>query len=333
MRVMRILFLIAAILVLVFLWFRPRNPSKKFDGPTQSDLTLEEIPFDGASAMRHLESLCALGRRPSGSEGMKRQQEIIADHFRRHGGRVHLQRFEAQHPEEDRPVAMANLIGQWFPEREDRLLLCAHYDTLPYPMLDLSEPRGRFIGANDGASGTAVLMQLAESLSDLLEKKQTHYGVDLVLFDGEEFIFSRGDRYFLGSEFFARQYADGLFPPTGRYHQGVLLDMIGDADLQIYQEVNSMWWDDTRPLVEEIWSLARELGVYEFIPVQKHEIRDDHLPLHNIGGISCCNVIDFDYPPWHTTEDVPEQCSALSLGKVGWVIREWLVRKKPPEGV
>jgi hypothetical protein len=100
--------------------------------------------------------------------------------------------------------------------------------------------------------------------------------------------------------------------------------MVGDADLQIYEELNSLRWRDTRPLVMDIWNTARRLGVREFIPRPKHEISDDHLPLHDVAGIPTCDIIDFDYPYWHTQGDTPEHCSALSLAKVGWVLAQWL---------
>jgi len=215
---------------------------------------------------------------------------------------------------------MANLVVRWHPDREERILLCAHYDTLPLPMLDPVDPEGTFVGANDGASGVAVLMELAHEMPSL----PCNYGVDFVLFDGEEYIFEERDTYFHGSTHFAREYAAGRLAPA-RYRWGVLLDMIGDEDLQIYQERHSMQWSDTRPLVEEIWAVAERLGVREFVPILGHRIRDDHVPLHEVGKIPCIDVIDFDYPPWHTRDDVPEKCSALSLAKVGWVVREWLV--------
>ncbi len=85
-----------------------------------------------------------------------------------------------------------------------------------------------------------------------------------------------------------------------------------------------MQWSDTRPLVEQIWAVAERLGVREFVPILGDRVRDDHVPLHEVGKIPCIDVIDFDYPPWHTQGDVPSNCSALSLAKVGWVIREWL---------
>jgi len=81
--------------------------------------------------------------------------------------------------------------------------------------------------------------------------------------------------------------------------------MIANTDLQIHQERNSLWWRDTRPLVEEIWATAARLGVKEFIPKPKHEVNDDHVVLHEVGHISCIDIIDFDYPPWHTQKTRP----------------------------
>ena len=296
--------------------FGDRGPNGHAAAAT-SRLQLEDIPFNGARAYEDLKRLCAIGRRPSGSPGMAAQQKLLAEHFKQCGGQVEFQRFRVRHPVDGTAVPMANLIIRWHPERKERILLCAHYDTLPYPMLDPVDPRGVFVGANDGASGVAVLMELGREMADL----STRYGVDFVLFDGEEFIFRQSDRFFLGSEYFARWYAR---EKPYRYRWGILLDMIGDKDLQIPQEGHSRSWRDTRPLVADVWATARRLGVSEFIPRRGKTINDDHVPLHNIGRIPCIDVIDFDYPPWHTRGDTPEQCSALSLAKVGWVIREWL---------
>lgn len=279
---------------------------------------LAEIPFNGEQAYEYLKQVCAIGPRPSGSPGMATQQRMLARHFAELGGKVGLQKFRYPHPQTGKPVDMANLIVQWHPERKERILLAAHYDTRPYPDQDPVNPRGTFIGANDGASGVALLMELGRSMPGY----GGPYGVDFVFFDGEELVFKDDDRYFLGSEYFSRQYVAN--PPPYRYRWGVLLDMVADRNLEIFQERNSMWWDDTRPLVEEIWGVAAKLGVREFVPRRKHEIRDDHLMLRNVGKIPTCDVIDFDYPYWHTEADTPEQCSARSLAIVGWVIESWL---------
>ncbi len=291
-------------------------------------LTLQDIPFGGARAYEYLKRLCAIGPRPSGSPGMAKQQKYLAEHFKKLGGRVEFQRFRVPDPRDGRPVSMANVIVRWHPNKADRILLCAHYDTLPFPLLDETNPRGRFVGANDNASGVAVLMELAHEMAEM----ELNYGVDYALFDGEEYIFDRRDRLFLGSEYFARRYAEEQSQqrPKYRYRWGVLLDMIGDADLRILQERNCLWWRDTRPLVADVWATAARLGVREFVarPMRDADFIDDHVMLHDIGRIPCIDVIDFDYPPWHTQGDTPDKCSPLSLAKVGWVVREWLKSAK-----
>jgi glutaminyl-peptide cyclotransferase len=286
-----------------------------------------EQGFDGRRAYQHLLDICEFGRRVSGSQGMERQQAYLIEHFTALGGKVEKQEFPARDPLTGRLVPMTNLIVTWRPDARERILLCAHYDTRPYPDND-PDPlrrRGLFLGANDGASGVAVLCEMGRHLPEL----PTRYGVDFVFFDGEELVYDdRRDPYFLGSEHFAREYASN--PPPHRYRWGVLLDMVGDRSLELYIERNSYSWPDTRPLVESIWGTARRLGVREFIPRQRHWVSDDHVKLHDIAGIPTCDIIDFDYPRpgrptyWHTTHDTPDKCSAESLGKVGLVVLEWL---------
>lgn len=279
-------------------------------------------PLDAKRAFGYLRQLCDLGPRFSGSEGMQKQQELLVEFFTERGATVTEQSFLVPNPLGGPKVKMTNLIVTWHPDRKERILLCAHYDTRPLPDRD-PNPRlrrqGRFIGANDGASGVAVLMELAHLMPDL----DGELGVDFILFDGEELVYNDDrDRYFWGSEWFAQKYVEQ--PPEHKYRWGVLLDMVGDADLQVFYEQNSISWPDTQPLVIDIWSTAQRLGVKEFIPRAKHLIRDDHLALRNVAHIPTCNIIDFDYPYWHTEADAPGRCSAKSLAKVGWVVYEWL---------
>lgn len=283
-----------------------------------SNLTLRDIPFNGERAFGYLKKLCEIGRRPSGSSGMQAQQKYLEAFFTKAGAQVEYQRFQAKHPQTGAPVEMANMIVQFHPQAKERILFCAHYDTLPYPMLDRRDRQGTFVGANDNAGGVAILMELANEIP----KMKGPLGVDFVLLDGEEFIFDRGDRFFLGSEHFARDYAKN--PPKHRYRWGILLDMVSDKDLQIHYESNSIGWKDTRELARGVWQTARKLGVREFVPREGYTVSDDHVPLHDIGKIPIIDVIDFQYPAWHTSDDTPEQCSALSMAKVGWVMLEWL---------
>ncbi len=319
------LFLAAVVLLCllfggILLWPAPKPAGQ--GGSTADRTRLEDIPFNGARAYDYLKQLCALGPRRSGSPAMAQQQKLLVAHFEKLGGKVEMQRFSVPHPLDGSPVPMANIIIRWNPQSRERILLCGHYDTLPFPMLDPENPRGVFVGANDNASGIAILMELAHQMADL----RLPLGVDFVLLDGEELIFQEKDgqkgEFFRGSTHFARQYAAGH--ANYRYRYGVLLDMVGNADLQICQEQNSLLWPDTQPLVEQIWATAARLGLSEFIAQPGWKVDDDHVPLHNIGGIPTCDVIDFDYPPWQTEGDTPDKCSASSLAKVGWVISEWL---------
>jgi hypothetical protein len=279
-------------------------------------------PLNAERAYGYLTDICRIGPRISGSVGMRKQQELLREHYEQLGGKVTLQRFQARDPLGGANVPMANLIVEWHPERKKRILLCAHYDTRPLPDQDpdpVRRQQGVFIGANDGGSGTALLMELAHQMAEF----DSEYGVDFVLFDGEELVYTENrDPYFLGSTWFAQQYVQE--PPAHEYEWGILFDMVGDADLQIYQERRSVAWRDTRPLVNQIWATARRLGVNEFIPRAKYDIRDDHVPLRNIAKIPTCDIIDFDYPAWHTEADSLRNCSGESLAKVGWVVYEWL---------
>ena len=291
---------------------------------------LQRVPFDGEGSYKVLKDLCEIGPRISGSAGMEEQRKYLEKYLVTRGGKVDLQSFDIRHPEDGSRVTMHNMIVSWHPERKERILLCAHYDTRPFPDQDPdpNERRGVFLGANDGASGVALLCGLADHMRDL----KGPYGVDFVFFDGEEFVFRKDrDPYFLGSTKFARDYLEN--PPAHRYRWGVLLDMVADEQLQIYQEVNS--WKYARPLVQDLWSVARKLGVTEFRHQRRHEIRDDHLPLNEIALIPTCDIIDFDYPRpgwrtsyWHTRQDNPDHCSAVSLARVGWVVHEWLRQLK-----
>jgi hypothetical protein len=304
------------------------QPAKAADAGTTSERPVN--PLDSQRAFGYLEAMCALGPRPSGSTGMEKQQAMLKEFFEKAGGKVTFQRFRAANPLGGDAVPMANIIVEWHPERKERILLCAHYDTRPLPDRDPDpnlRQNGIFLGANDGASGVAVLMELAH----LVPKLEGPLGIDVVMLDGEELVYVEGrDPYCLGADWFAQKYAQE--PPAHKYRWGVLLDMVGDANLQLYQEHFSATWQNTRPLVKAIWATAQRLGVREFIQRGKFLVSaDDHIPLRNTGKIPTCDIIDFvdasgNPPPstWHTTKDDPQHCAPSSLAKVGWVVYEWM---------
>lgn len=280
--------------------------------------------FDRDLSYAALKAVCEIGTRVSGSDGMRTQQQRLTEYFRGLDAEVLSQRFQVRHPLDGSAVTMTNLCVRWHPERKKRTLICCHYDTRPFPDRDPADPRGLFLGANDGAGGVGLLAELGRHMAGMEGK----WGVDFVFFDGEELVYVAGrDPMFLGSQYFAQQYADRNWDV--KYQHGILVDMIADRDLQIYFEKNS--FKSAPRICKSIWSVARELGVKEFIAEERHQIRDDHLPLNEIARIPTCDIIDFDYPNpqrpneyWHTMQDRPENCSAESLGKVGGVLLEWL---------
>jgi glutaminyl-peptide cyclotransferase len=281
-------------------------------------------PIDGQRAYGYLKKICEIGPRIAGSPENARQRKMVADHFTKMGGQVREQPFQANHPLTGRRVDMVNLIGSWHPERTQRVLISAHYDTRPHPDQEQDPDRAKrpFLGANDCASGVALLMEIAHHL----DKIETTWGVDLVLFDGEELVYGdqpRRGEYFLGSWAFARAYARQVERRGNktRYVAGILLDMVGGRDLQIKREPNSM--ESAPGLVQEVWAVARQVDAKSFVNDVGREVKDDHLPL-NEARIPTIDIIDFDYPFWHKADDSPENCSAESLAEVGRVLTAWL---------
>jgi hypothetical protein len=281
-------------------------------------------PIDGERAYGYLKKVCDVGPRPAGSAANEKQRALVSEHFKAMGATVREQRFAGRHPLNGARVNMANLIGSWFPERADRIVLAAHYDTRPFPdQEDDPDLRRRpFIGANDGGSGVALLMEIAHHLKD----SPTPWGVDLVLFDGEELVYDESGEYFLGSKAFSRSYADGRKNRQWRYVAGLVLDMIGGRNLAIKQEPYSL--ELAPQLVRDVWTIAGQLGAQGFRGEVGRAVRDDHLPM-NDARIPTIDLIDFDYEYWHKAADVPEACSAESLAEVGRVVTAWLSLPKP----
>jgi hypothetical protein len=286
---------------------------------------LKPAPIDGQRAYSYLTEICSIGPRIAGTAANARQRKMVAEHFERHGAKVVEQVFAGRDPESGERLEYVNLIASWNPERGERVLLGVHYDTRPYPdrEVDPMLQRRPFLGANDGASGVALLMEMAHHMSDL----PTQYGVDFVLFDAEERVYGAHppslDNYFLGSKHFAKRYRDDRRrdPKSPRYIAGLVLDMIGDRELTIPQEGYSRRLQPR--LVREVWDVARRIGAKAFVEEAGIEVSDDHLPLID-AGIPAIDLIDFDYPHWHRSTDTPDQCAPESLAQVGRVVTAWL---------
>lgn len=299
----------------------PKKPRTQFAEDRAGNGTTM-IPFDSKRAMGYLEALCRIGPRVSGSEGMLRQQQLLDKHFTALGATIELQRFPARQFSRPKPVDMVNMIVRWHPERERRVLFCAHYDTRP---IADQEPRREdwfkpFLSANDGTSGVAWLMELAHHMKDF----PTAVGIDFVIVDGEEYIFEPGrDKFFFGSEYFASEHRKKN--PRPNYIAGVVLDLFAGEGARYPIEQNSAF--HAGRVVEEIWGIAKELGVKAFEYRRGPTVDDDHLAL-NRAGIPTVDIIDFDYQHWHRLSDVPANCSATSMDNVAKVLTVWLQRLK-----
>jgi hypothetical protein len=292
------------------------------NGGTTAD-AVKPVVIDGKRTMGYLEAICKIGPRISGTEGMKKQQQLIEKHFKDLGVKVTYQRFEARQLSVRKPVAMANMIVSYHPDRTRRVVLCSHYDTRPIADQEDDQRMWRrpFVSANDGGSGVALLMELANHMKDL----KTDVGVDFVLFDGEEYIFEpREDVYFFGSKHFAAQAVKQRRKVT--YTGAILLDMIAGKTARFPVEQNS--WLKASKLVREVWKIAAEQKCTAFTDgLSKVPVEDDHIPL-NQAGIPAIDIIDFDYPHWHLLTDLPKNCSTEPMTQVAKVLSVWLQRQK-----
>ena len=275
---------------------------------------------DGARAQARVERQVAAGARVPGSPAHARILEWLTGELTRLGGRVERQTFADYSP--GRPPALTNVIARFGARAPGgpRMVLCAHWDSRPWADQDPDPARrGQPVpGANDGASGVAVLLEVAE----LMCRRPPPLAVDLVFFDGEDQ--GRADDpggFCLG----ARHYAARLKETGERPLAAFLFDMVGDRDLEIHPEVQSS--ERAANLVALVLEGARATGARHFRSDPRYAITDDHIPLLE-AGVPAVDIIDFDYPAWHTHRDLPDQTSAESLAEVARVAA-WIVYRSP----
>ena len=268
--------------------------------------------FDGAAALRYVEAQVAFGPRVPGSEGHQRMAAWLDSLARAKADTVLVQDWVNITAKGTR-VPLHNVMMRFNPAAPERILYLAHWDTRPTAEKAINpEDRTKPIpGANDGGSGVAVLLGVA----DALKKTPSSLGVDLLFVDGEDFgSFEDSTETLLGARYYAKNQAPGPKPLFA-----VLFDMIGDRDLQIYQEGNSLL--GAPEVVERVWDAAKIAGYSKvFIAAPRHTLTDDHLPLQQ-AGIRAIDVIDYDYGSnnslWHTPDDTVDKLSAQSLQAVG----------------
>lgn len=284
----------------------------------------DAIPvFDGERAFEHLVAQCDLGPRPPGSETLADLRNLIHDLARENGLSAVDLCFEAVSPLTGETVELCNIVVSAGPPGGDRLWLGAHYDTRPVADQD-PDPAHRdqpILGANDGASGVAVLMHLIE----VFGAQPPPGGVDLIFFDGEDSGVTGNPRTFcLGSARLAATWQDFGSPLAGGTPMGlIVLDMVGRKGLVIHQEGYSLRY--APDLTRRVFDRAALLGLGAFVPDRGPIVFDDHVPFLE-AGIPAVDLIDFDFPEWHTVADTPEACSPESLRQVGFLVTDLIYR-------
>jgi Peptidase family M28 len=263
--------------------------------------------FSGEKAFAHVQRLVDFGPRPTGSKAIEKSRDYIEDELRRSGWQVTRQAFSDDTPQGK--IQFVNLIAQFSDQGKPAsplFLLCSHYDTKMFDAI-------RFVGANDGGSSTGLLLEVARVIGphpNLARK------IELVFFDGEEAFeqFSRTDGLY-GSRYFAKQLQSG---GAKQFRGGLLFDMVGDRSLGITLPTNS-----PAEMARDIFAAAEALKLRNYFTYLGRELIDDHVPLNAIG-IPTIDIIDFDYPWWHTADDTIDKISAQSLQTVGSVALYYL---------
>jgi glutaminyl-peptide cyclotransferase len=286
------------------------------------------VKFDPERALKYLKQLCDIGPRISASAGMKKQQELIEKHFKDLGATITRQEFKARQRSRKTDTEMVNLIISWNADKPRRVLICSHYDTRPIADQEANRNNWNkpFVSANDGTSGVAFLMELGHHMKDL----KSDFGVDFVLFDGEEYVFETnalggGDKYFFGSEHFASEYQKSKDKRKYRYDAGLLLDLFAGKNAQLKVELYSL--EEAPKLVEQVWGVAKAVGAKSFRFERGYEVQDDHLAL-NRAGIPTIDLIDFDYKHWHKLSDTTDKVSGDQMAEVSHVMTVWLQKIK-----
>jgi glutaminyl-peptide cyclotransferase len=263
--------------------------------------------FSGEKAFAHVQRLVDFGPRPAGSTAIEKSRDYIEDQLRRFGWQVTRQTFSDDTPRGR--TQFVNLIAQYSGQGKAAsplFLLCSHYDTKMFEII-------RFIGANDGGSSTGLLLELARVIG---QHPNLARKIELVFFDGEEAVeqFSQADGLY-GSRYFARQLQGA---GAKQFRGGLLFDMVGDRSLGI-----TLPADSPADMTRDIFAAAEALKLRNHFTYLDRELIDDHVPLNAIG-IPTLDIIDFDFPWWHTADDTMDKISAQSLQTVGSVALYYL---------
>ena len=280
-----------------------------------------EVPrFSGVKAFQYLEKQCEFGPRNPGSTGHKEFANYLENFLKERFDNILIQEFEYIEPVTENLRKGKNFIVQFNQDAKYRLLIGAHWDTRAISDQDknIEHKTLPVLGANDGGSGTAILM----TLYDMFTADEPPIGIDLVFFDAEDVGRSfEGNTFAVGSEFFSKNL------PIKKPDFAIIVDMVGDKQLNL--PIERFSYNIAPKKVKEIWDMAEDLSLNAFEKRIVEEIYDDHVPLWENAQIPAIDIIDFKYPNlfynhWHTQQDIPENCSPKSLEQVGTLLLNYI---------
>jgi glutaminyl-peptide cyclotransferase len=290
---------------------------------------VEVPPFNADSAYSFVEKQVAFGPRIPNTNAHKRAADYFVAKFRGYGAQVTVQEFQSKNYSGG-TLNLKNIIASFFPEKQKRVLLAAHWDTRPFADKDSENRNATFPGANDGASGVGVLLEIARVLSSA---KAPDVGVDIILFDGEDWGEREGEQgshatpdglqewWCLGSQHWARN----KHKPNYSAFYGILLDMVGASNAQFHREGYSM--EFAPAIVDKVWSHAQRLGFsHVFVKRNQSPITDDHYFVNAIAKIPMVNIVHFEpgigyFGDFHHTQkDNLALISKEMLGIVGTTV-------------
>jgi glutaminyl-peptide cyclotransferase len=259
--------------------------------------------FDSARAYEHLRRQVGFGPRPAGSAALTQARQYILSELKAAGIEAREDAWQATTP--IGPIRMVNVIATISGRRPDRIALATHYDTKLVHEF-------RFVGASDAASSTAAVLELGR----LLKSRQSEFTIELLFFDGEEAVvewYRNNDNTYGSRHYVETAQKAGTLAALKAL---ILLDMIGDRNLTIRRDSNSTPW-----LTDLVWAAAGRLGYRANFLAEETTIEDDHLPFAK-AGVPSVDIVDLDYPAWHTAQDDLDHVSARSLQIVGDVVLE-----------
>jgi Zn-dependent M28 family amino/carboxypeptidase len=263
------------------------------------------LTFDSSRAYEHLRRQVGFGPRPAGSAALTQCRQYILAELKAAGIDAREDAFDAATPLGR--VRMVNVVATIPGRRTDRIALATHYDTKLFREF-------RFVGASDAASSTAAVLEIAR----VLKARQNEFTIELLFFDGEEAVvdwYRNNDNTYGSRRYVETAQKSGTLAGLKAL---VLLDMIGDRNLTIRRDANSTRW-----LTDTIWTSAAKLGYRANFLSEETTIDDDHMPFVR-AGIPSVDIIDLDYPAWHTAQDDLDHVSARSLQIVGDVVLDAL---------